>query len=119
MKKSFVIYDGQCKFCIKQTERLQRWVGNVFQAESFREEGFFRKYPQFSLEACEKAIQFQRVDEKIFSGAEAVAQILGLRWYGKPAKWVYYIPVIRKLWDVIYANIALNRYYISRWKWFS
>ena len=72
-----------------------------------------------TLDECQNALQFIDEDGRKYSGAEAVARIVSLNRFFLPVMWVYYIPGVRKFWDVVYENISLNRYKISRWRWIS
>jgi predicted DCC family thiol-disulfide oxidoreductase YuxK len=119
MPRPLVIYDGECKFCRQQLRNLQRAAGRHFQAASFRESGFFEHHKEVSPDECQKALQFIDAAGRKFSGAEAVVRILALNRLFCPLTCLYYIPGIRKLCNVTYENISLNRYKISRWRWVS
>ena len=119
MAGPLVIYDGECMFCRRQLGNLKRFSGGRFEAISFREPGFFERHPEVTPEECQKAIQFVSAEGRKYSGAEAVARIVSLNPIWLPVKWIYFVPGLRRLWDVVYENISLNRYKISRWRWFS
>jgi predicted DCC family thiol-disulfide oxidoreductase YuxK len=61
------------------------------------------------MEECQKAVQLI-IEGKIYSGAEAAARAVGLRWIFKPFTWLYYVPGLRGIGDWFYAWIARNRF---------
>lgn len=108
--KPLIIYDNACSVCVRQVQNLQQLLPRKFEIDSFREAGFSVRHPNVPLEACEKALQFVNSNGKRFSGAEAVAQAMGLAIWTKPLVWLYYVPGLRRIWDAFYAWIARNRF---------
>ena len=118
MPSAIVVYDGACKFCKNQLKNLTRLSGTKFEAVSFRDDGFFVKYPMLTLEECEKSLQLLVPADRKYSGAEAVFRTVALNPFLRPALWVYYIPGLRTFFEWLYKNISENRYKISRWRRF-
>src|SRR5579885_2132791 len=73
-----LLYDGDCRFCAEQAERLRRWAGGGVELESFRAPGVLARHPQVSAAACEEAMQLVLPDGRVLAGAAAVAHLLGL-----------------------------------------
>jgi predicted DCC family thiol-disulfide oxidoreductase YuxK len=117
MKRPLLVYDGGCKFCVSQVAHLRGLLGECFEMVSFREPQFFAQHPQLTLTECEKAIQLMMPSGQVFSGAEAVAQLMGHAPWLALFKWVYYVPGLRMLWDWLYANVSMHRYKLSYWTW--
>ena len=105
-----LIYDGHCRFCVREAERLARWVGERVRLESFRDPGVIARHPGLTPELCDRGMQLVRPDGRIVSGAEAGAHLLRLRPALAPLGWLYYVPGIRQLADAIYGVIARNRF---------
>ncbi len=105
-----LLFDGHCRFCIHEAERLQRWTGNRIQLVSFRDPGVFERYPGLTAEACEQAMQLVLPDGHIVAGAEAAARALGLRPSLAPLAAFYFVPGIRQIVDAVYRLVARNRF---------
>ena len=105
-----LLYDGECRFCIAQAERLARAVGGRVRLESFRDAGVLARYPGVTPEACEQGMQLVEPDGKVFAGVEAGARVLGLRPLLAPLGWLYYVPGLRQLIDRMYTVIVRNRF---------
>jgi predicted DCC family thiol-disulfide oxidoreductase YuxK len=105
-----VIYDGACRFCIRQAARLARLTGGRVRLESFREPGVLERYPGLDLAACEQALQLVEPDGHIAAGADAVARALALRPLFRPVTWLYRLPILRQLVDALYRVVARNRF---------
>lgn len=105
-----LLYDGRCRFCVRQAERLARWSGGRLQLESFRDPRVLARFPAVTLAACEAGMQLVAADGRVFSGAEAGARALRLRPALAPIGWLYFVPGVRQLADRGYAIIARNRY---------
>jgi predicted DCC family thiol-disulfide oxidoreductase YuxK len=105
-----LLYDGHCRFCIAQGERLQRWTGGRIQLVSFREPGVLARYPALTAAACEQAMQLVLPDGRIAAGAEAAARALALRRPLAPLAALYFVPGVRQLADAAYRVVARNRF---------
>jgi predicted DCC family thiol-disulfide oxidoreductase YuxK len=103
-----LVYDGHCRFCRKQAERVARWAGGRLRLESFHDPGVLERY-HLRREACEQAMQLVLPGGTVYAGAEAGAQALrldpSLAWLGA----LYYLPMIRQAADAGYGWIARNR----------
>jgi len=115
VEKPVLIYDGDCSVCRRQVQNLRVLVGDRFGLESFRSSDFSVRFPATDLAECNKAIQLL-TSNKRYSGAEAVARTMALRWFFYPFLLLYYLPGLRSLWDWFYRIIARNRFWISE-KW--
>jgi predicted DCC family thiol-disulfide oxidoreductase YuxK len=105
-----LLYDGDCRFCVRQAERLRRWAGGRVRLQSFREPGVLARYPQVAAAACEEAMQLVLPDGRVRSGAAAAASLLGLRPWLRPLARLYDVPGIHALADAAYRVVASNRF---------
>ena len=105
-----LVYDGRCRFCVRQATRLARWAGGRVRLESFRDPGVIASHPGLTEEACDRAIQLVAPDGHIWRGAEAVARVFRLHPLLAPAGWAYQLPGLRQLLDAAYDAVARNRF---------
>jgi len=105
-----LIYDGRCRFCVREAHRLQGWVHGRVRLESFRDPGVIERNPGLTLAQCEQALQLVDSDGRIRSGAEAVACALRLNPRIAPLTWIYYVPLLRPVFDIGYRLVARNRF---------
>jgi predicted DCC family thiol-disulfide oxidoreductase YuxK len=108
-----LIYDGRCRFCVREASRLARWVHGRVRLESFRDPGVIARYPGLTEQQCEQALQLVEPDGRIRSGAEAVACMLRLNPRIAPLTWIYYVPLLRTAFDLGYRIVAGNRFRLS------
>ena len=104
-----LVYDGHCRFCLREARRLERWLGGQIRLESFRDAGVLERHPALTPEACEQAMQLVAADGRIWSGAAAAARALRLRPLLAPLGWLYEVPGLRQLFDRTYRLIAGSR----------
>src|SRR3989442_2665633 len=109
--KHIVLYDGQCKFCIAQSSKLLRWgrAGSLELAD-FQDPRVLLRFPGISHEACMSAMHLVTADGRVYWGFEAAVQALATRPVLGRLAYLYYLPGIRQLCDMLYALVAKNRY---------
>ncbi len=108
-----ILYDGHCRLCVAGAKELQRLLGGQgTQLRSFREEGVLAAYPGVAYERCEAAMQLVQANGRVVEGAEAIVRALGRRAWGK-LLYVYYVPGLRQLADLLYRAIARYRFRIA------
>ena len=111
---SIVIYDGSCRFCIANAERLVRWSKpGSLRLVSSADPGNLAGLPGVDPEKRDRAIQFIGRNGRISSGAEAIARALNTRPAWRLVTWVYWAPILRQLIDLAYRVVAANRYRIA------
>ncbi|HLK13081.1 MAG TPA: DUF393 domain-containing protein [Candidatus Binatia bacterium] len=104
-----LLYDGDCRFCVRQAQRLGRWSDGRIRLESFREPGVLARHPGLTAPACEQAMQLVLPGGRVLSGAAAGAHVLGLRPLLRPLARLYGVPGLRALADTAYGVVARNR----------
>ena len=95
-----LVYDGHCRLCVAQVERLARLVRGRVRLESFRDPGVLAQH-RLTEEACETAIQLVEPDGTIRAGAAAIARTLRLRPVLAPLGWLYELPGLGRLLEAI------------------
>ena len=111
-KLSTVVYDGNCPYCRGWVGRLRRLTGGDVVYESFRQGDFFVRFPQLDPEACDSSVQLVESDGRVRSGVAVIVHLLGHRWWGVWL-WLYYIPLVKQLADVVYRLVAKRRYRLT------
>jgi predicted DCC family thiol-disulfide oxidoreductase YuxK len=104
-----LVYDGHCRFCVTQAERLARLVLDRVRLESFRDPGVLARH-RLNEAACEAAIQLVEPDGTITSGAAAIARTVRLRPVLAPLGWLHAVPGLGRLLEAIYGVVARNRF---------
>ncbi len=108
-----IIYDGECVFCRRSTDRLQ-WLlqDDSIEYASFRDPGVLSRFPGVTEQACDLALQLVATDGRVYAGAEAATRAVVRRpWFA--FAWLYYVPPVRWIADAVYRQIAIHRFGIS------
>jgi len=105
-----VVYDGRCRFCVREAARLARWTGDRVRLASFRDPAVLARHPQLSAAACEEAIHLVEADGRVSRGAHAIARALALRPGLAPLTWLYDLPGVGRGLESLYALVARNRF---------
>jgi len=112
-QKCVVLYDGQCRFCTRQSRRLVALArpGSV-EAVNFQDAGALDPFPGITHEACMQAMHLIEPDGRVSKGAEAIVRAMSTRPMFRWMPVIYYVPGIRHLLNGLYALVAANRYRI-------
>ncbi len=108
-----ILYDGTCRFCVAQAQRLKRLAGRDVHAESAYAEGVRERFPMLPPPGPDGKIgELKFVDDQghLFGGAEAIARIL---MTGRPplswAARLYFVPGLRQASHSAYRAVARRR----------
>ena len=106
-----LVFDGDCRFCQAQVQRLSRWAGPQLAPLPLQQDDLLAALGIEHSEAM-RAMQLVTRDGYIYCGVEAVVQALrGRAVLGRLLK-LYYVPGLRQLADLGYRLIARYRYHI-------
>ncbi len=114
---STLLYDGTCRFCVAQAQRLKRLSGVGVRAESMYAEGIRDRFPMLPQPGPDGKIgELKFVDDhaQMYGGAEAIARAL-MTGRG-PLAWVarlYFVPGARQIANAGYRAIARRRYRLA------
>ncbi|OAI39491.1 hypothetical protein AYO40_05690 [Planctomycetaceae bacterium SCGC AG-212-D15] len=112
-EKYVVLYDGLCRFCTTQSKRLLSLARpGAVEAVDFQSPGALDRFPGLTHEACMQAMCLITPKGRIYRGFEAAVRAVATRRLLKYIAYLYYLPGIRQLLDLIYRIIAANRYRI-------
>ncbi|MDF7801688.1 DUF393 domain-containing protein [Pontiellaceae bacterium B1224] len=112
--KMLILYDGNCPICCAKRDFLQRKDRqNNLSFSDIRSPDFQRLEIPVAIELLEREIHSIRPDGRVLRGMEVIRaayEEIGLGWLAKPTGW----PLLRPLFDRLYAFIARNRSFISK-----
>ncbi len=106
-----VIYDGRCKFCTKQVQRLHRLDGkNRLAFLSLHDAQVSVLLPDVTYEELMEQMYLVTSDGRVFAGAAAFRYLtrrLPKLWLAAP---IMHIPFSLPLWQWAYRQVAKRRY---------
>jgi predicted DCC family thiol-disulfide oxidoreductase YuxK len=109
--RAVVIYDGECSFCRKQTQKIRRRDKQQrFELIPSQSPELTTRFPQLAEHDLQSGMRL--IDERgeVHVGADAVYEIArrlpGHRWFA----WCYRLPGVRGLARTAYAWIARHRH---------
>jgi lipase maturation factor 1 len=106
--RPLVIYDGRCGFCLLWIARWRQRTGEGVDFEP--SEAVRDRFPEIPEEALAEAVQLILPDGQVFSGAEAVARMLGLGSGSAFWLWIYrHIPGAAPAAELAYRAVASHR----------
>lgn len=106
-----LLFDGECRFCRAQSDRLQRWAGNRLTTRPLQQEGLLQELG-IPYDEAMAAMQLVTAEGSRHQGLAAVVVALRHRpVLGRLCK-LYYLPGLRQLGDLGYRLLARYRYAI-------
>jgi predicted DCC family thiol-disulfide oxidoreductase YuxK len=109
-----LLYDGTCRFCTAQAQRLRRFGRGNVNVESAYAPGVRERFPMVPQDGIMGEIKLVDADGRVLGGAAAIARTLQLGGglFGALAG-LYRIWPVRPIADAGYRLIARNRYRIA------
>lgn len=105
-----LIYDGQCRFCVRAARRLQFWAGRGrLEIVPLDAPGAMELHPDLSYSKALAAVQLVLPEGRLCQGAEAGLRAMSLRPGFAWLAFLYYLPLIRQACDLCYRLIARGR----------
>lgn len=109
-----VIYDGQCRFCLKQVRKLLWWdCQNKLSYISLHDPEVARRYPQLTHEMMMKQMYVVDQQGHAHGGADALRYLsrrLRRMWWFAP---LLHIPGLMPFWRWLYRQVADRRYQLA------
>src|SRR5215469_15704599 len=110
-----VIYDGECRICTGQIERLVRWdSGRRLSYLSLHDPRVTDRYPDLSHDALMKEMYVVDPAGRRHAGASALRRLsrrLPTLWWLAP---ILHFPGTLPIWNWLYRQIASRRYRFGR-----
>lgn len=108
-----VLYDGNCRFCCAGARRLAKWARpGSLRMINFQEPGALNEFPALDHATCMRQMLLLTPEGKTYGGAEAIVQALTTRGGITGLAFLYYVPGIRQLSNLLYWCVARIRYFI-------
>ncbi len=105
-----LIYDGHCTLCLHSVALLRAWDrAHVLDLVPFQDPALEERFPMLTRSMCERAVQLVAPDGRRWEGAQAIERALALLPRGGPLAWVFRLPLVGPLADMIYGAVARNR----------
>lgn len=108
-----LIFDGECRFCIAQVERLGRWAGPRLDKLPLQTPGLLEAVG-LDHDAAMSAMHLVTVGSdgqgRLYRGLEAAVRALRHRPILGRLVMLYYVPIIKQLADLGYRLVARYRY---------
>ncbi len=110
-----VVYDGECPFCLKHVDRMQRRdSSDVFEYQPRQAAGLEDRFPRLTEGDFNSGMRLIDTDGSISVGADAVYNIARRLDGWKYLAWMYRVPVLNSICRASYAWIARNRYRFAK-----
>ena len=111
MSFSYLLFDGNCRLCTEGSRRILRFArpGTV-ELLDFQQPGVLGRFPGLTHDECMREIKLVDAEGRVFGGLEAIVAVLATRRLLGAWAYLYYIPGLRRLFDLAYAWVARNRY---------
>ena len=110
-----IFYDGNCPVCCAKRDFLMRRdKQGVLAFSDIRADDFQPVGPLPDIDALAFEIHALKADGSVIRGMDvmrAAYAIIGIGWLLAPTGW----PLFRPLFDRLYAHIARNRLFYSKW----
>jgi predicted DCC family thiol-disulfide oxidoreductase YuxK len=106
-----VLYDGHCRFCDAGSRRLVGLArAGAVERVDFQAPGALGRFPGVTHAACMEQMYLVTPDGRVFGGMEAAVRALATRRGVGRLAYLYYVPGLRLLLDLLYRLVAANRY---------
>ena len=111
MTPATIIYDEQCRFCIRSLEWMRgRDRRKLLDAVGCRTPERATRFPSVAEEACLREMYLVDEEGRAFAGADAVAQVLRRLPAWRPIGWMLSAPGVKQAAALGYRLVARNRY---------
>ncbi|RMF42100.1 MAG: DUF393 domain-containing protein [Planctomycetota bacterium] len=112
-QRDIVIWDGRCRFCRQQVERLEKFSGGRLAYLSLHDPRVAARFPELTHEQLMEQMWVVTRDGQMAGGADAV-RVLSRRlprlWWLAP---LLHLPGAMPLWRWLYRWFARRRYRIA------
>jgi predicted DCC family thiol-disulfide oxidoreductase YuxK len=109
-EKPVVIYDGECRFCINQVERLKRMDSNSeFEYLPRQDPSADIRFPVLTTVDFNSGLRLIQPAGDVYAGADAFYHIARVLPSTRGLAWIYHVPGVKPIAKLVYAWIAANR----------
>ena len=109
-----VVYDGNCRFCLRQIDRFKRRDRNgVFEFIPRQFEGLDERFPVLGSGDFNTGLRLIESDGRCHVGAEAIYRIARRLPVYRTLAWLYRVPLLSGLLRGAYGLVARYRYRLA------
>ena len=117
LNKHVVIYDGDCGFCQKSIQIVQKldWLKKL-NCIPFQTENLLQSYKDLSIERCKKEIILvieTKEGKTYFGGYDAFKKMIVYFPLTFLFSWFFFLPPVARVGRIVYKKIAENRHRIK------
>lgn len=107
-----VVYDGHCTVCGRMVKVLAKWdQDRKLEIIPSQQPGVRERFPWIPARSYADSMQVVRTaDGKTWQAAAALEELIKVLPKGRLVSWLFKIPFVRPLVDVLYRWFARNRY---------
>jgi predicted DCC family thiol-disulfide oxidoreductase YuxK len=107
-----VVYDGHCTVCGRMVKVLARWDrDHKLEIVPSQQSGVRERFPWIPARSYAESMQVVRTsDGKTWQAAAALEELVKVLPKGRLVSWLFKIPFMRPLVDILYRSFARNRY---------
>ncbi len=114
--KPLVIFDGDCRFCVRWIRRWQKATGEQVAYAPFQDTRVVKQFPELRHESLAAAVHLIETDGAVYFGAEAALRALAHNpGKGRLLRWYHRSRVFANLAELVYRFVARRRRLFS---WF-
>lgn len=115
LDRPVVVYDGECPFCLKHVDRMQRRDrGKAFEYQPRQADGLEDRFPRLTEGDFNSGMRLIDTDGSISVGADAIYNIARQLDGWKNLAWLYRVPGLNAIFRACYGWIARNRYRFAK-----
>ena len=110
-----VVYDGECAYCRRQVQKMQRRdPDRIFAYVPRQTEGLTDRFPKLAEGDFNAGMRLIHEDGSISVGADAVYNIARRLVGWKRLAWLYRVPGLQQVFRAGYGWIAKNRHRLAK-----
>ena len=114
-ERPVVVYDGECRFCLKHVSRMQRRdPDRIFEYQPRQTVDLEKRFPKLADGDFNTGMRLIHTDGSISVGPDAVYAIARRLNGWKYLAWLYRVPLVGAICRASYAWIARNRYRFAK-----
>jgi predicted DCC family thiol-disulfide oxidoreductase YuxK len=109
-----VVYDGQCRFCLAQMERIRRRDrGSRFEYVANQHPALLDRFPILGQTDLQTGLRLITPDGQVHVGADAIYEVARRLPVWRHWAWLYRAPGCRTVAGWVYQKIAAHRYHLA------
>ncbi|MBX9771945.1 MAG: DUF393 domain-containing protein [Candidatus Obscuribacterales bacterium] len=110
LEKVAIVFDDSCQFCQNQIKKIKSMDPlNQFEYVPRSADNLATRFPVLAQMNFDSGMRLITSDNRVYVGADAIHQIAKRLPSTKSVAWLYELPVIKQVCQLVYKWIAANR----------